>query len=136
MSYHGIVNSRFAMNFMQLYRQFKSLNTQMLVGEMMFKTIRKNAHKQIYALLSQASVIECTVRSSNYLTDGFDYTTIFVSENELKEWMEDKYEHLVIRLFTRPDGTKQECTFTCDVWSNVTFTIYFDDAYNQLNFTA
>lgn len=108
----------------------------MLVGGMMFKTIRKNAHKQIHALLSQASVIECTVRSSNYLTDGFDYTTIFVSENELKEWMEHKYEHLVIRLFTRPDGTKQECTFTCDVWSNLTFTIYFDDAYNQLNSTA
>lgn len=101
----------------------------------MYKTIRKNAKKQIDALMRQASRIECTSRSSNYLTDGFDYTNVSVSENILRSWMEDNYEHLVIRLWTLSDGTKQECTFTCDSWSNLTFSLYFGDAYDVLNYT-
>lgn len=91
----------------------------------MFKIIRKNAKKQIAVLVQQANAIECTVRRPNYLTDGFDYASTFVQEKDLREWMEQNYDDLIIRLWTNPDGTKKECTFTLNDWSHLTFRLLF-----------
>ena len=91
----------------------------------MFTKIRKNATKQIDELLAQARKIECQVRYSDYYTDGFHSADVYATEAELREWMEDNYADLVLRLYKDQDGNNCELVITKNSWSKETFTISF-----------
>ncbi|MDG3034149.1 hypothetical protein P7245_22240 [Vibrio parahaemolyticus] len=93
---------------------------------MNYKTVRKNATKQINTFFTKATRCLADVRSRNWLDDSYDYSTRTATETEVREFMAENYGCLSLTLEYNKDGSEKCVRVETNGWSSKTFYISFE----------